>query len=599
MKEFRAVHRPTVLRGGGTPRSQRRPTTSSWRILSGVLICALTLSTQLPAVDFLRGDSNSDGTVTTADAIHTLAFLFSGGEPPTCFDALDTNDDGDVDISDPIRTLHYLSKSGMSLAAPFPDTGADPNEDDLDCDAYGGGTSINDPDASISIVESVTADEDDSSIILTIGFSSSHPISALALTFADDDGIISDGAAAGAEFPGIDDGPSFFSAFKQDGVVEIIAVPDLLARTSVSPGEDLTFARVGFCLEPGTTAGEYAITMLSGELVSGCGETGCSEAGRGITPQLVGTTLAVDSTLADGATCVASGELSENSSSGGDGSGPNPNPNPPPPDVSEVDAQYLLRSTSASPGETVDIPLVIRASHEVQGFSVSIDFDEEVLDVLEVNENFIQPGATPFFRADFDNANDTPGNGGVDEGFVVAAGVVDLLGVAPSLPAETDNEVVFIKFRIEEGTQAQATELRFLDGGRVGGTDPGVINLITVFGVSVLPEELNSMLFFDATLNILPDVSAFFLRGDANADGAVDISDPRFTLNYLFVSGEAPNCLDAADANDDGGVDISDPIMTLQALFVDDTELPEPFPSLGKDPTPDDPLVCRGGISDE
>ncbi len=53
--------------------------------------------------------------------------------------------------------------------------------------------------------------------------------------------------------------------------------------------------------------------------------------------------------------------------------------------------------------------------------------------------------------------------------------------------------------------------------------------------------------------------SVAFLRGDANADGVVNISDPSFILNALFTGGRQPDCDDAADANDDGLVDISDP----------------------------------------
>ena len=49
--------------------------------------------------------------------------------------------------------------------------------------------------------------------------------------------------------------------------------------------------------------------------------------------------------------------------------------------------------------------------------------------------------------------------------------------------------------------------------------------------------------------------SIAFVRGDANVDGTVDISDPVFTLVFLF-SGAVPGipCQDAADANGDAGV---------------------------------------------
>lgn len=84
-----------------------------------------------------------------------------------------------------------------------------------------------------------------------------------------------------------------------------------------------------------------------------------------------------------------------------------------------------------------------------------------------------------------------------------------------------------------------------------------------------------------------PDVArAEFVRGDANGDMMVDISDPVQVLNYLFVGGSL-DCLDSADANDDSTVDISDSVATLNYLFVGGPEFPPPFPNCGPDPTAD------------
>ena len=78
--------------------------------------------------------------------------------------------------------------------------------------------------------------------------------------------------------------------------------------------------------------------------------------------------------------------------------------------------------------------------------------------------------------------------------------------------------------------------------------------------------------------------SEAFVRGDSNSDSSVDIADAIFTLEFLFGSGTAPSCADAADANDDGGVDISDAIVTLDYLFSPTvTMLPAPFPAEGLD----------------
>lgn len=86
--------------------------------------------------------------------------------------------------------------------------------------------------------------------------------------------------------------------------------------------------------------------------------------------------------------------------------------------------------------------------------------------------------------------------------------------------------------------------------------------------------------------------SAGFIRGNSNLDGTVNITDPIFTLNYLFLGTSTVTCLDAADANDDGQVNITDPIYVLGYLFLGSDPIPSPFPTCGLDPGPEDGLGC-------
>ena len=72
------------------------------------------------------------------------------------------------------------------------------------------------------------------------------------------------------------------------------------------------------------------------------------------------------------------------------------------------------------------------------------------------------------------------------------------------------------------------------------------------------------------------------LRGDCNADGEVDISDPICTLGFLFDAGETtPGCIAALNANGDDSVDISDPVYALGFLFSGGPPPVQPFPSCG------------------
>jgi hypothetical protein len=84
-----------------------------------------------------------------------------------------------------------------------------------------------------------------------------------------------------------------------------------------------------------------------------------------------------------------------------------------------------------------------------------------------------------------------------------------------------------------------------------------------------------------------PILRSGFLRGDANDDGKVDLSDAVAILGYLFLGDEAPRCLDAADANDSGIVEISDAVRLLNHLFLGAPPPPPPYPESGADATPD------------
>ncbi len=84
-----------------------------------------------------------------------------------------------------------------------------------------------------------------------------------------------------------------------------------------------------------------------------------------------------------------------------------------------------------------------------------------------------------------------------------------------------------------------------------------------------------------------------FIRGDANNDGVLSITDPIALLGYLFLGKEKPICEDAADSNDDGKIGLTDAVYVLNYLFSGGAQPPEPqADSLTKlDTTPDD-FLC-------
>ena len=68
-------------------------------------------------------------------------------------------------------------------------------------------------------------------------------------------------------------------------------------------------------------------------------------------------------------------------------------------------------------------------------------------------------------------------------------------------------------------------------------------------------------------------------RGDANDDGAVNVSDPSAISDWLFNGGNEPPCLNQADANNDGAVDVSDVSFLSTYLFLGGPQPPSPGPN--------------------
>jgi hypothetical protein len=71
-----------------------------------------------------------------------------------------------------------------------------------------------------------------------------------------------------------------------------------------------------------------------------------------------------------------------------------------------------------------------------------------------------------------------------------------------------------------------------------------------------------------------------FIRGDSNADGVLDISDPLRTLFHLFA-GEAISCPMSADFDASEALDLTDVVGPLGYLFLGLPAPGAPFPTCG------------------
>jgi hypothetical protein len=80
---------------------------------------------------FIRGDVNGDGVVSTQDITACAV-----GGPFLCNDAADANDDGVLNPADCDYLTDFLFGPGAPPPPPYPDCGLDPTADGLDCGTY-------------------------------------------------------------------------------------------------------------------------------------------------------------------------------------------------------------------------------------------------------------------------------------------------------------------------------------------------------------------------------------------------------------------------------------------------------------------------------
>jgi hypothetical protein len=549
------------------------------------VIFFLLAGARLGAADFIRGDANGDGKVSLADAEYLDDYLFKGGCAPACVNSGDANDDGKISINDTVLLANYLVSGESPPAAPFPSAGADPTPDaELTCDSYGGGFAIDDPGAQVEVLDATAVGGTDQRAVITVAVSSSHSILGYSGSIVDGSGVVADGEAAGGPEQGIMDlsgsfSGGFLGARIEKGRIVFGTLLSFTVPIEMPPGQRAPALEMAICLKPGTAAGQYPLTLEAGELISGNypqdprDPSGCRA--RSITPVLVSGTLTVESNVVE---------------EGGFCSTRLP---PPPPPEPQVNVTFKLADTSGAPGSAVAVPFSIKADRASQGFSYSVDFDEEILEAHPARKLWQKPDGSPydFEKFDLNNESATPGNAGIDEGYLTGAAIISLTDTDEVLPPRQEIEVLAFDFLVKPTAPVGSTELRFLDGG-LGSGGGHVKNKLISGGKNITPDIAASFVFVNGLINIIPDGTPFaFVRGDSNGDEVVNITDPKFTLNYLFLGSLAPRCLDAADATDDGRLDISDAVSTLNFLFLGETKLPAPNVP-GPDPTPDD-LGCK------
>lgn len=91
---------------------------------------------------------------------------------------------------------------------------------------------------------------------------------------------------------------------------------------------------------------------------------------------------------------------------------------------------------------------------------------------------------------------------------------------------------------------------------------------------------------------VAPPAGVDFIRGDANGDGTMSLSDIHRILGFLFHSFDPPACMRSADANDSGTVDVGDADFLWGYFLSNGLPPPWPFPGPGPDVTHTGTIEC-------
>lgn len=61
----------------------------------------------------------------------------------------------------------------------------------------------------------------------------------------------------------------------------------------------------------------------------------------------------------------------------------------------------------------------------------------------------------------------------------------------------------------------------------------------------------------------------YYLCGDADGNGVVNLTDVVYLVNYIFVDGPAPNPIEAGNVNCDNKTNITDAVYLINYVFFD------------------------------
>ena len=286
----------------------------------------------------------------------------------------------------------------------------------------------------------------------------------------------------------------------------------------------------------------------------------------------------------------------------------------------DVDNRELLGTTelritegNGLPGDSSSVIVQMRTSRAVNFVKALIWFDSDVLSVKGVDPLYLEPDDGRV-REEYHQINVSNGRSGRGQLFLSyhCSGMNAVgnssqpytygdatAGLRYVTPLDRWVDLYEIRFEIDELVDVEETDVLFIQQGAPDAGNWTTALLLEPYTFprwfacrDLRPFWINtSSRFTPSRVFIREDLNFEFLRGDANRDRIITLTDPVMTLDRLFRGRGALDCDDAADADDDGEIGLSDAVYSLNHLFAGGAPPPPPFPESGRDPTTDD-LTC-------
>jgi len=212
--------------------------------------------------------------------------------------------------------------------------------------------------------------------------------------------------------------------------------------------------------------------------------------------------------------------------------------------------------------QTIDCTLTTSENETelgAQGWSIGVAPDDGINIIAISIEGTVSAEAAEggLRQGGFEKSELTVGDGNVGAVSAVVLGFSELV----MLPL-SGTEVIArldIQCPYPEADVTETKVIRYVDGLR--GSGQPVDNVVAQADFDIQP----STVAYEVTLLGIDENATTY---DCNTDGRVNIADAQCLLNWLFLGGPAPGCLEAVNFNGDNRLNIADGISGLNFLFL-------------------------------